>query len=132
MCDFNLSISLILYSHITFRENLIMEVFPHDIQWYIWKTYFSKFIVKEIINSFDFVWRNPSDRLVDICKDVGTVQQGHTELEEMIEDHNMEYWHGCVNGHCPNCDDYGFPCTNLAVYGFNNDKLDCLWKANFV
>ena len=108
-----------------------MEVFPGDIQWFIWKTFFSKFILKKIEETA-CIWLNPSNHLVELCKDVGTIQQGHMEIQDMIEDHNMVHWCECVNNRCSNCEQYGFPCTNLAMFGFGNRKLDCLWKPNFV
>ena len=109
-----------------------MDTLPNDVQWFIWKTYYSKCVLNSICSSVDFVWRNPSDRLIELCKDIGTIQQGYTEIQEMIEDHNMCCWYDCIHSKCQNCEDYGFPCTNLAMLGFNNNRLDCLWKPNFV
>src|SRR6056300_523882 len=109
-----------------------METLPNDVQYLIWRSYYSKFVLTHIINCFDFVWRNPSDRLLELCKDIGTIQQGHIEIYEMIEDHNMRCWYECVNNKCRNCEEYGFPCTNLAIHGFNNVRLDCLWTPNFI
>ena len=109
-----------------------METLPSDIQWLIWRTYYSKFVLDSLMNGFDFVWRKPSDRLIELCKDVGTIQQGHMEIHEMIEDHNMWCWETCVGSNCANCEIYGFPCTNLAIHGFNNERLDRLWKPNFI
>jgi len=104
---------------------------PDDIQWLIWKIYFSKNVLKELQVEYDFVWRNPSDNLIDLCKDVGCIQQGHHELEEMIEDHNMWAYDHCCEIKCDNCIIYGFPCANLAHYGFENMRLDGLWQPNF-
>ena len=107
---------------------------PHDIQWFIWRKVF-RFVVKELSGGPQqggrIPWQNPSDRLIDLCQDTGTIQQGHHELEDMIEDHNMWAYTLCVHGLCDNCVMYGFPCLNLASYGFNNPSLGGIWKANF-
>ncbi len=87
--------------------------------------------MKELISSQKFTWENPSDNLISLCKDVGTIQQGHHDLEDMIEDHNMWCFHECLKSKCPNCVHYGFPCGNLASHGFNNMNISELWKPNF-
>ncbi len=110
-----------------------MEVFPENFQWMVWRAFFSKFVLRELIRQLDFIWENPSDQLLRLCSgDAGAIQQGHHELAEMIEDEHMWMYNLCVGGKCLNCEDYGFPCTNLAWHGFRNMHLDCLWKANWV
>jgi hypothetical protein len=110
-----------------------MESLPEDILAVIWKKIYSQTVVCEILQKYDFVWREPSDRLINLCKDSGTIQQNHHGLEDMIEDdHNMWAYNACIGSQCANCVHYGFPCSNLALYGFNNSKLDCLWQPNFV
>ena len=105
---------------------------PDDIQWYIWKIYRSNHVMSELFNNFEFVWHNPSDRLKSLVScDHGAIQHGYHELADMIEDHNMWAYNSCVNDKCMNCQAYGFPCTNLAAYGFQNMELDCLFHANF-
>ena len=110
---------------------LNMNVLPNDIQWLIWRSFFSKFVLNKIIE-IDCIWRNPSDHLIELCKDNGTIQQSHMEIQDMIEDENMWCWHACIKGKCENCQTYGFPCLNLASYGFRNKKLASLWKSNFI
>ena len=105
---------------------------PEDVQWYIWKIYGKTHIMNDLINSFEFVWHEPSDRLKQLVScDKGAIQHGHNELSDMIDDENMWAWNSCINGHCQNCTTYGFPCTNLAMYGFDNPNLDRLFHANF-
>ena len=87
--------------------------------------------MKELILTQKFTWLNPSDNLIDLCKDVGTIQQGYHALEDMIEDHNMWAFKDCCALKCPNCEHYGFPCDNLADHGFNNMNISELWKPNF-
>ncbi len=103
-----------------------------DIQWLIWKTYNSTFVTKEIVSSQKFLWENPSARLKALCRDKGCIQQGHSGLEDMIEDENMWAWKNCTEGACGNCQYHGFPCANLAWYGFRNDFIEGLWEPNFV
>ena len=107
-------------------------VLPEDLLWVIWKTYNSSFVMKELISSQKFLWKNPSARLKALSKDKGCIQQGHSELEDMIEDENMWAWKDCTEGACPNCEHYGFPCSNLVWYGFRNDFVEGLWEPNFV
>ena len=108
-----------------------LEQLPEDLQWYIWKTYKSQFVNDEVVSSHFSVWENPSERLLELCKDVGCIQHGHNELPDLIEDHNMWCWNDCVDLKCENCRCYGFPCDNLAVYGFNNINLAGQWDAQF-
>ncbi len=107
-----------------------MVYLPDDIQWYIWKLYYSNNVVKQISEN-KFIWDDPSNDLVNMCKDNGAIQQGHHELHDMIYDENMVYYTHCVNGKCVNCISYGFPCLNLSVYGFENTRLAGLWNPNF-
>lgn len=105
---------------------------PEDLQFVINKKYFSSFVVPVIIKKHRFVWEDPSDKIIKLCKDIGTIQQGHHELEEMIEDHNMWAFEVCTSIHCLNCKFHKFPCKNLADLGFENTKLWGLWEPNFV
>ena len=88
--------------------------------------------MKELIDTSDFVWRNPSDDIKELCQDIGCIQQGHHNLEDMIEDHNMWVFKECCESKCPNCEHYGFPCGNLAVHGFQNMDISEIWKPNWV
>ena len=107
-------------------------VLPDDLLWVIWKTYNSSFVMKELISSQKFLWENPSARLKALSKDKGCIQQGHSGLEDMIEDENMWVWKDCTEGACQNCEHHGFPCANLAWYGFGSDFIEGLWEPNFV
>jgi len=109
-----------------------MEALPDDIQWFIWRTFYSNFIVPKIIRDNEFIWENPSENLLDMCNDNGCIQQGYHELCEMIEDHNLWVYYDCTVNKCANCQTYGFPCDNLAMYGFENGNLARQWDANFI
>lgn len=105
---------------------------PEDVQWYIWRIYGREYVMAELFNNYEFVWHKPSDRLKSLVRcDQGAIQHGHHELTDMIEDHNMWLYHDCVSSKCENCSQYGFPCSNLAMYGFQNPHLNCLFKSNF-
>lgn len=108
-----------------------METLPDDIQWYIWRMVYTQSVVPDIITKYKIVWEDPSDRLLELCKDRGCIAHGHNELSDLIEDENMWSWNLCVNSKCPNCTYNGFPCPNLTHYGFKIPKLDRQWDANF-
>lgn len=55
------------------------------------------------------MWMDPSQRLIDLCQDVGTVQCGHTDFHQFIQDHNLAAY---KNFFCENCKVYKFPCLN--------------------
>jgi hypothetical protein len=117
----------------------VLEVLPADIQWKIWRVFYSTFVMPELFASQKFIWENPSERLKILCQDKGVIQNGirngvtfsYSGLDEMIEYENMWAWNYCMQGHCTNCVVHGFPCSNLVVFGFNNLNIDSLWKANF-
>jgi hypothetical protein len=111
---------------------LDLQNLPNDIQWFIWKIFYTKNVIEELHARQDFIWRNPSENLKNLCKDKGCIQQGYHCLEEMIEDHNMWAWDHCQEIKCENCKHQGFPCANLAWYGFQNDFIEGLWEPNFV
>ena len=108
-----------------------METLPDDIQWYIWRMVYTQSVVPDIITKYKIVWEDPSDRLLELCKDRGCIAHGYNELSDLIEDENMWSWNLCVNSKCPNCTYHGFPCPNLTHYGFKIPKLDRQWDANF-
>ena len=99
-----------------------------DVVWYIWKIYNTNHVLDELMKTYDSVWRDPSLHLQClVCDDMGSLQHKHNDLWEMIEDHNMHFYNECIDEKCPNCQVYGFPCANLAAYGFENEKLGSIW-----
>jgi len=112
----------------------LRAVLPDDLQWLINRTYFRSKVVHALDRTYQFRWENPSNRLISlVCDEVGAIQQGHSGLEDMINDENLKYLKMCIDIKCDNCVVHGFPCSNLAVYGFGNFNLDCLFKhPNFV
>ena len=105
---------------------------PDDVQWYIWNIYKKAHVLPELLGNKSFLWSDPSERLVSLVScDVGAIEHGHHELHDMIEDHNMWAYHECVSGRCANCEVNGFPCRNLACYGFENMNMEGLFQSNF-
>ena len=109
-----------------------MSPLPEDVQWYIWRIYTKTHLAHDLINSYEFIWHEPSDRLKSLVGcDKGAIQHGAHELTDMIDDENMWAYCSCVGNKCENCSSYGFPCLNLAAYGFCNEKLAGVFQANF-
>jgi len=90
-------------------------------------------VLKEI-NQIKSVWCSPSDKLLDLCKDAGTIQFGHTDLEKLISNDNKEFerivYETCFKNRCGNCVGLGFPCLNACIYGNFNKKLMQFWSIN--
>jgi len=111
---------------------LDMSSLPEDVQWYIWRIYVKEHLARDLINSYEFIWHEPSDRLKSLmAPDKGAIQHGAHELTDMIEDEDMWVYRNCVGEKCENCSHYGFPCLNLAYYGFRNEKIAGMFQANF-
>lgn len=91
-------------------------------------------IVLEEINHIKSVWYSPSDKLLGLCRDIGTIQFGHTDLEKLISNENKELerivYEACFKNRCGNCVNRGFPCTNACIHGNFNEKLIEFWSIN--
>ena len=125
------ALGLIRSNEVRSQGEAILRNLPEDLQWYIWRKYFQQHVISDFYGKFRHSWQCPSDRLLDLCRDKGCIQQGHSELEDLVEDENMWCWNSCVSGKCENCAHYGFPCHNLAEYGMEIPRLGCHWEANF-
>ena len=109
-----------------------MNNLPEDILWYIWKIYNTHNVLDELMSRTGFTWYKPSRRLMSLVScDLGALQHNHTDLDQMIEDHNMWVYHECVQSRCMDCAEYGFPCHYLAERGFEKPHLAHMWQANF-
>jgi len=105
-----------------------MEALPEDILWFIYKKYWSVHVIPELSQSQRFIWKNPSENLKTLCScDKGSIQFGSNDLWEMLEDHYLLLLDDCLHGECPNCKHYGWPCVNMATYGFENDQMSGIW-----
>ena len=89
-------------------------------------------LVLEEINQIKSVWCSPSDKLLDLCRDIGTIQIGHSDLEKLISNDDKELeiivYKTCFNRQCGNCLYHGFPCDNACNHGGFNHKLLRFWN----
>ena len=95
---------------------------PIDLQIDIWKKYYNvhvmdEFKQKTIYKVSPLLWMSPSDTLISLCNDVGAYQHRHTDLLELVEDHNICDFNDI---YCLNCKAYKFPCLNCTEYVFDN------------
>ena len=107
---------------------------PEEIERIIWKFYYSNYIV-EAISKINSVWHTPSNDLVDICKDKGCIQHGHTDMEKILLSYQgdfVEVVHDtCFKNICLNCVYHGFPCLNACYHGGFDTKLEGIWNMDF-
>ena len=111
-------------------------------------------IIKDITNIYgmESIWWNPSNNLLNLCRDEGTIQIKNYDKwalfphyilykefangrydeyddEDMVEEGTEEMWKMTTCGvsqTCRNCVAYDFPCINLARE--TNDKLLGKWS----
>ena len=106
---------------------------PQESERLVWNFYFKNNVVEEI-KSIKSVWCDPSDKLIDLCRDIGTIQMQHTDLEKLISNDNENtktiVYEACFKRNCGNCIAWGFPCDNACFYGNLNKKLSRLWTIN--
>lgn len=106
---------------------------PQELERHNWNFYFKDNVVEEI-KSIKSVWCDPSDKLIELCRDVGTIQLHHTDLEKLIsnDDENTKtiVYEACFKNNCGNCSVWGFPCSNAGFHGNLNKKLWHLWTIN--
>jgi len=105
-----------------------MNALPEDVMWFIYKKYWSIHVIDELLRGQTFTWKNPSENLKKLCScDRGSIQFGYNDLWEILEDEELLLLGECLHGTCANCQEYGWPCANLATYGFENEGLTGLW-----
>jgi hypothetical protein len=106
---------------------------PQESERLVCNFYFKNNVVEEI-KSIKSVWCDPSDKLIDLCRDIGTIQMQHTDLEKLISNDNENtktiVYEACFKTNCGNCIAWGFPCDNACFYGNINKKLSRLWTIN--
>lgn len=93
---------------------------PAELELEIWKLHF-KHCVKEIENQHRFRWEFASKQLAILTFEHGAYQHKHSELEEMMEDHNLIRFRS--NNQCYGCSMVGyFPCP-LCKHSYFEDKI---------
>ena len=104
---------------------------PEEIERYIWKIYFSETVMSQI-KTKKAIWVQPSNEILKICKEVGCLQHGHSDLEKLLFDDFNEkkkiIHQICFQRICNNCEYYGFPCANATIYGGFDERLQEYWK----
>lgn len=107
---------------------------PEELERIIWKFYFTNNVVKRV-NQLKSIWTRPSDHLITLCNEIGTIQHKYTDLEKIIFANNNQLLDlvidGCFKELCSNCVYHGFPCMNAWFYGGFNDKLCSAWSMDF-
>jgi hypothetical protein len=107
---------------------------PEEIEHIIWKFYFTNNVVKKI-NQLKSVWTSPSDHLLTLCNEIGTIQHKYTDLERIIfanKNENTDMVNDfCFKELCMNCLYHKFPCMNAWYYGGFNAKLCGVWSMDF-
>ena len=105
-------------------QKQIMEIFPIDIQYVVWKAAFSSQVIEKL-NSFPvhLLWKYPSKKLKLICNDKGCYQHGYTDIEDLIEDHHIML----LSSLCLNCRNDRFPCVYCSSTLFDSQIESNLW-----
>jgi len=133
-----------------------LDVIPLDISTYIWKNYFTYYVLDEIkTRNPEYLWINPSKNLCNLCNDIGCLQSGENidnlvftlfnvnlcDLSQNIgaehncEEENCETFENFTLNknkkiNCGNCKDYGFPCLNCGTYFSKNIGFIGMWNCN--
>ena len=119
-----------------FCKNTIMFAFlPEEIERIIWKMYYSSEVILKI-NSKSFIWKNPSQELLDKTNELGCYQKKYSDMEKYIfckQEHSdlRQAITNCFIKDCGNCNAYGFPCSNATIYGNLNNKNSKKWKITY-
>ena len=138
------------------KENnkTFLDVIPFDISMYIWKNYFTSYVLNEILNKKPAeLWRDPSINLCNLCNDIGCLQTGKNVdnlvfslFDVNICDENIPIEHNCIEHNCAgfenitlnknkkincgNCMSFGFPCLNCGLYFSKHIGFVCMWYCN--
>lgn len=100
---------------------------PEEILTKIYIMYCKKYVMKELKYNEKIVgFGNTSKQLKKLLEnDVGTYQEGYSEIEEMMEDHKLLSYK--KDGMCIECKEKGtFPCRECNNYFFNGQMNICL------
>lgn len=129
-----------------------LDVIPLDISTYIWKIYFTYYVLDEIkTRNPEDLWINPSKNLCNLCNDIGCLQAGenidnlvfslfNVNICDLCENKN----HDCIQENCAtfetftlnknkkincrNCMDFGFPCLNCGLYFSESIGFVGMWN----
>lgn len=91
---------------------------PAELELEIWKLHF-KHCVTEIEIKHKFRWEHASKQLAELTLEHGAYQHQHSDLEDMMEDHNLICFQS--NKQCYGCSMVGyFPCPLCKKNYFEN------------
>ena len=63
----------------------MFEMLPIEIEYMIYKIYFSKYVLNEI-QWQESIWEQPSREICLLTRDVGRIQAKHTDLERLFDE----------------------------------------------
>jgi len=112
------------------------QLLPIEMEREIWKHYRSMYVFPEIRDQKP-IWVNPSEKLLEICKDVGCIQHGHSEMDKTLFSNgtwfSLKYnaYVQCFSSLCTRCVFEGFPCNDSIFYGSMNPMLRNQWNMEF-
>lgn len=99
---------------------------PEEIENHIFKFYYSINVLEQVKNR-DSIWKNPSEKLISICNELGNFQPRYSDLEKCLKNDIEEDLKNavlkCIEGKCSNCLHYRFPCLNAKYYGGLHELL---------
>jgi hypothetical protein len=108
-------------------------MFVEELKRMIWRSFWSRFVLKEI-QSCKPIWINPSSDLIYNSSGIGALQYGFSDLERTLFYNDCIYPHlredvyeKCFLKVCSNCVVNGFPCQDAIACGGMNNKLQGLW-----
>ena len=129
-----------------------LDVIPLDVSMYIWKNYFTSYILDKIkTRNAEDLWINPSKNLCKLCNDIGCLQAGenidnlvfslfnvnacdlcqnknHDCIEENCEHFETFTLNKNKKINCRNCMDFGFPCLNCGTYFSESIGFIGMWN----
>ena len=129
-----------------------LDVIPLDVSMYIWKNYFTFYVLDEIRNRDPAkLWTEPTRNLCNLCNDIGCLQTGKNIDNLVFSLFNVNYCdlcqiknHDCIDEkyeifetftlnknkkiNCGNCKDYGFPCLNCGTYFSESIGFIGMWN----
>ena len=134
------------------NNTTFLDVIPLDVSMYIWKNYFTSYVLNEIRNRDPAkLWTEPTRNLCNLCNDIGCLQAGENIDNLVFSLFNVNgcdlcqnKFHDCIEENCEhfetftlnekkkincgNCMDYGFPCLNCGTYFSENIGFIGMWN----
>ena len=82
------------------------------------------------IKNTEFIWKNPSENLLNKTNDIGCYQHKYSDMEKYMYFNKVvkEAMLNCLYKNCGNCKNYNFPCCNLVCFSNLSSKIKNKWK----